>query len=49
LPLLLVLAHRFRQKTRIYASSSKVNSPVVPPVARKRQPGRRRIYATTPL
>src|SRR5471030_1914678 len=38
LPLLLVLAHRFRQKTRIYASSSKVNSPAAPAVARKRQP-----------
>src|SRR5471032_2128014 len=38
LPLLFVLAHRFRQKTRIYASSSKVNSPAAPAVARKRQP-----------
>jgi L-lysine exporter family protein LysE/ArgO len=35
---LFVLAHRFRQKTRIYASSSKVNSPAAPAVARKRQP-----------
>src|SRR5471030_1457059 len=38
LPLLFVLVHRFRQKARIYASSSKVNSPAAPAVARKRQP-----------
>src|SRR5471032_2875119 len=38
LPLLFVLAYRFRQKTRICASSSKVNSPAAPAVARKRQP-----------
>lgn len=37
LPLLFVLAHRFRQKTRIYASSWRVNSPAAPAVARKRQ------------
>src|SRR5471030_2657542 len=38
LPLLFVLVHRFRQKARIYASSSKVNSPAAPAVARKRRP-----------
>src|SRR5471032_2081156 len=38
LPLLFVLAHRFRQKIRIYASLSEVNSPAAPAVARKRQP-----------
>jgi len=35
---LFVLVHRFRQKARIYASSSKVNSPAAPAVARIRQP-----------
>jgi hypothetical protein len=50
LPLLFVLAHRSSQKARIYASSSKVNSPAAPTVARKRHPSPRRgwIYATTP-
>src|SRR5476649_2602182 len=38
LPLLFVLAHRLRPTARIYASSSKVNSPAALVVARKRQP-----------
>jgi len=36
-PQLFVLEHRFRQKTKIYASSSKVNNPAPTVVARKRQ------------